>query len=143
LISSSPGDLEPVFATMLENAARICDAKFGNIFRWGGDALHLVATHNTPPAFAEARRRLPLRPNKESPIGRVIATKTVDHVADLAAEQGYLKRRPEYVAAVELGRARRALFVPMLKENKLIGVFAMARREIHPFRQPKIAFFER
>ena len=53
VISSSPGDLEPVFATMLGNAVRICDAKFGNIFRWDGDALHLVATHNTPPAFAE------------------------------------------------------------------------------------------
>ena len=84
VISSSPGDLEPVFAAMLENAARICDAKFGNIFRWDGDALHLVATHNTPPAFAEARRRLPLRPNKENPIGRMLATKTVIHVADLA-----------------------------------------------------------
>ena len=59
VISSSPGDLEPVFATMLENAVRICDAKFGNIYRWDGDALHLVATHNSPPAFAEARRRSP------------------------------------------------------------------------------------
>src|SRR6185436_4011502 len=55
-ISSSPGDLEPVFATMLEKAVRICEADFGNIFRWDGDALHLVATHNTPPALAEARR---------------------------------------------------------------------------------------
>ena len=59
VISSSPGDLQPVFATMLENAARICDAKFGNIYRWDGDALHLVATHNTPPAFAEYCRRSP------------------------------------------------------------------------------------
>ena len=67
VISSSPGDLEPVFAAMLENAVRICDAKFGNIYRWDGDALHLVATHNTPPAFAEARRRSPLRPNPEKP----------------------------------------------------------------------------
>ena len=57
VISGSPGDLQPVFATMLEKAVRICDAKFGNIYRWDGDALHLVATHNTPPAFAEARRQ--------------------------------------------------------------------------------------
>jgi two-component system NtrC family sensor kinase len=62
----------------------------------------------------------------------------VDDVADLAAEQGYLKRRPEYVAAVELGRARTALFVPMLKENKLIGVFAMARQEVRPFTDKQI-----
>jgi hypothetical protein len=53
----SPGDLEPVFASMLENAVRICDAKFGNIYRWDGDALHLVASHNVPPAFADSRRR--------------------------------------------------------------------------------------
>ena len=86
VISSSPGDLEPVFETMLENAVRICDAKFGNIYRWDGDALHLVATHNTPPAYAEARRRSPIRPSPETPIGRMMATKTVVHVADLAAE---------------------------------------------------------
>ena len=60
VISSSPGDLQPVFASMLEKAVRICDAKFGNIFRWDGDALHLVATHNTPPALAEARKRSPI-----------------------------------------------------------------------------------
>ena len=67
VISSSPGDLEPVFATMLEKAVRICDANFGNIYRWDGDALHLVATHNTPPAFAEARRRSPIRPGPRTP----------------------------------------------------------------------------
>jgi hypothetical protein len=59
-ISSSSGDLQQVFATMLENAARICDANFGNIFRWDGDALHVVARQNTPPAFAEVRSRSPL-----------------------------------------------------------------------------------
>src|SRR4029077_6877887 len=73
VISSSPGDLEPVFASMLENAARICDANFGNIFRWDGDALHLIATHNTPPSFAEYRKRqpLPLKPNL--PFARMVA----------------------------------------------------------------------
>ena len=57
VVSSSLGDLEPVFATMLEKAVRICDATFGNIYRWDGEALHLVATHDTPPAFAEARKQ--------------------------------------------------------------------------------------
>ena len=86
VISSSPGDLQPVFETMLENAVRICDAKFGNIYRWDGDALHLVASHNTPPAFAEVRRRSPLRPNPETSIGRMVATKAAVHVADVAAD---------------------------------------------------------
>ena len=67
VISSSPGDLQPVFEAMLEKAVRICDAKFGNIYRWDGDALHLVATHNTPPAFAEVRRRSPYSSRSEDP----------------------------------------------------------------------------
>ena len=66
VISSSPGDLEPVFSAMLENAVRICDATFGNIYRWDGKALHLIATLNTPPAFAEARMRSPFRPNRKA-----------------------------------------------------------------------------
>jgi GAF domain-containing protein len=139
VISSSPGDVEPVFATMLENAARICDAKFGNIFRWDGDALHLVATHNTPPAFAEARRSLPLRPNKENPIGRVLATRTVIHVADLAGDERYTERRdPDVVAAVELGGIRTFMAVPMLKENNLIGALIVYRQEVRPFTDKQI-----
>jgi GAF domain-containing protein len=139
VISSSPGDVEPVFATMLENAARLCDAKFGNIFRWDGDALHLVATHNTPPAFAEARRSLPLRPNKENPIGRVLATRTVIHVADLAGDERYTERRdPDVVAAVELGGIRTFVAVPMLKENNLIGALIVYRQEVRPFTDKQI-----
>ena len=82
VISSSPGDLESVFATMLENAARICDATFGNIYRWDGEALHLAAAHNTSPAYAEARRRSPFRPDPKGQLGRMVATKTTTHVAD-------------------------------------------------------------
>ena len=63
VISSSPGELEPVFQAMLEKAVRICDASFGNIFRWDGDALNLVATHNMPPVYAEMRRRSPFHPD--------------------------------------------------------------------------------
>ena len=127
VISELSGDLEPVFArTMLENAVRICDARFGNIYRWDGDALHLVATHNTPPAFAEARRRSPIRPRvSRTPSGRMLATKVAVHVADFAAEEGYTERRdPAFVAAVELGGVRTLLVVPMLKENELIGWFS-------------------
>ena len=140
VISSSPGDVEPVFATMLENAARLCDARFGNIFRWDGDAMYLVATHNTPPGFAEFRRRSPIRPSPEHASGRTIATKTAVHVADLAAEQSYIEQRdPSYVAAVELGGIRTLLVVPMLKENELIGLFTLYRQEVRPFSDKQIA----
>ena len=140
VISGSPGDLQPVFASMLENAVRICDATFGNIYRWQGEALHLLATHNTPPAFAEARKRSPRYAGPNTPAGRMVATRTVVHVADLAAEQAYVEERdPSTVAAVELGGVRTFLAVPMLKENELIGTFALARQEVRPFTDRQIA----
>jgi GAF domain-containing protein len=140
VISSSPGALQEVFDTMLEKAARVCDANFGNIYRWDGDALHLAATHNTPQAFAEARRRSPLRPDPNLPLGRVIANKTVIHVADARAEEAFARQRhPAFVAAIELGGARTFLFVPMLKEDELIGLFALYRQEVRPFTDKQIA----
>ena len=140
VISGSSGDLEPVFASMLENAARICDGKFGNIFRWDGESLHLVATYNTPPAFFELRRRSPLRPSPENPIGRLVATKALVHVADLAAERLYTEiRDPNAVAAVELGGIRTFVAVPMTKENELIGAIVVYRQEVRPFTDKQIA----
>ena len=139
VISSSPGDLQPVFATMLGNAARICDAKFGNIFRWNGDAFSLVATHNTPPAFAEYRKRrpLPLKPNL--PFSRMVVTNAVVHCADAAALPAYTEQRdPDIVAAVELAGIRTFVAVPMLKENKLIGALIVYRQEVHPFTDKQI-----
>jgi GAF domain-containing protein len=140
VISGSPGDLDPVFASMLENAVRICDATFGNIYRWDGEALHLLATHNTPPALAEARKRSPRHPGSNTPTGRMVATKTVVHVADLAAEQAYVEQRdPATVISVELAGVRTYLAVPMLKENELVGAFALARQEVRPFTDKQIA----
>ena len=140
VIGSSPGDLEPVFGSMLENAARICDAKFGNIFRWDGAALHLVATYNTPPAFSQLRSRSPFRPNPENPIGRLLATKAAVHVANLAAEQLYIEKSdPNVIAAVELGGIRTFVAVPMLKESELIGAIIVYRQEVRPFTDKQIA----
>jgi two-component system, NtrC family, sensor kinase len=73
VISGYPGDPQPVFQAMLKNAVRLCDAEFGNIYSWDGDALHLVATENAPTAFAEARRRASFRPSPKTPTGRMIA----------------------------------------------------------------------
>ena len=140
VVSSFSGDLQPVFDKMLEKTAVICDAKFGNIYRWDGEVLHLAATHKTPPAFADARRRTPLRPDPKLPLGRVIATKALVHVADAAAEEAYTElRHPAFVAVVELGGVRTFLFVPMLKENELIGVFSLYRQEVRPFTEKQIA----
>jgi Transglutaminase-like superfamily/GAF domain len=124
VISSSPGDLEPVFSTMLEKAVWICDASFGNIYSRDGDEFRLVAAHKTPPAFAEYRKRSPLV--RTSGSGRSVTTKTVTHVTDLLAEDAYINRDPPFVAAFELGGVRTYLSVPMLKENELIGALILS-----------------
>jgi GAF domain-containing protein len=142
VINSSPGNLHSVFATMLENAVRICDANFGNIYSWDGDALRLVATHNAPSVFAEARRLSKLHPSPKTPTGRMIANKKVVHTADLRAEQAYAERDPYIVAGVELGGVRTVLMVPMLKEDELIGALSVYRQEVRPFTDKQIAVVE-
>src|SRR6516165_3824435 len=89
IISSSPGELEPVFQAMLENAVRICDAKFGNIYRKAGDRYKLAATLNTPPAFADYRLRSPIAVGS-TPAGRMLMSKELIHTADLAAQPAYV-----------------------------------------------------
>jgi GAF domain-containing protein len=142
VISSSPSDLQPVFQAMLKNAVRLCDAKFGNIYRWDGDALHLVATQNVPAAFVQVRGRSPLRPSPPTPTGRMIAAKTVVNVADMRAEKAYADRDPYIVAGVELGGVRSALVVPMLKDDELIGSFSVYRQEVRPFSDKQIALVQ-
>jgi GAF domain-containing protein len=79
VISSSPGELTPVFEAMLENAVRLCEAKFGGLYLYEDGALHIAATHNLPPALAKARRRGPIQPHPDAPLGQVIATKRTVH----------------------------------------------------------------
>lgn len=140
VIASSPGDLKPVFETVLENATRLCDAEFGNIYRWDGEALHLVAWHNTPPAFAAYRKSGPFRPSATSLIGRMVKTKAVTHVADAADNPDYTERRdPSLVAAIELGGVRTYLAIPMLTEGHLIGAITVFRQEVRPFNEKQMA----
>ena len=139
IVSSTPDDVQPIFAALLEKAVRICDATFGNIFRYDGAALDLIATHNTPPALAEARRGSPLRPSPNGPVDRMLKTKKIVHVADVAAEETYTEQRhPTIVAAVELGGVRTILFVPLLKGDELIGAFSLQRQEVRPFTDEQI-----
>ena len=139
-ITVSPGNLQPVLDTVLENARRLCDAEFGNIYRWDGDALHLLAWRNTPPAFAEYRKRAPFRPSPRTLIGRMLKTKSVVHVANAATNQDYSDRTdPSLVAAIELGGVRTCVAVPMLKEGELVGAITLFRQEVRPFTERQIA----
>ena len=142
VISSSPGDLKPVFATMLENSVRICDAKFGGVYRCDDDTLRLVATHNLPLAYAEIRRDEPFRPKSDGPLGRMVAAKSVVQYSDLASEPYYLQRDPATVAAVEVGGIRTVLAVPMLRENELIGILFLCRQDVRPFTERQIALVQ-
>src|SRR5438552_2454845 len=116
VISSSPGELEPVFEAMLKNAARLCEAKFGTLYLCEGDALRIVAAYNVPPALAEVRSRGPFRPAPSGTLGQVMRTKQTAHLADLAATRAYAEREPGTVAGIELGGVRTAVGVPMLKD---------------------------
>jgi GAF domain len=140
VISSSPGDLKPVFQAMLENATRICEAKFGILWLREGDGFRSIALHNVPPAYAEQRQREPvIRPGPGTGLGRVAKTKQVIHVADVRAEQAYIERDPLRVSTVELGGYRTVLNVPMLKDNELIGVITIYRQEVRPFTDKQVA----
>jgi GAF domain-containing protein len=139
VISSSPGDLQPVFSAILESAARLCDASFGNFYRCDGDDLHLVATYNTPVPFVEARSRSPLGLKQNNPIADMLAAKTILHVDDLAADERYTNQRdPHIVAGVELGGVRTFVAVPMIKDNELIGALVVYRQEVRPFTDKQI-----
>jgi two-component system, NtrC family, sensor kinase len=140
VISRSPGELAPVFDTMLANAVRLCEAKFGNLFLHEGGALRIVASHDVPAKFVEARRR---RDSYQgTPLDDVIGTKQTIHIADLAGTQTYAERHPAVVEAVELGGIRTTVLVPMLKDNELVGLIAIYRQEIRPFTDRQISLVQ-
>ena len=136
VISSSPGDLEPVFQAMLENATRICQARFGTLFRFDGGMYHLAAQFGTPPDLvAFQRQRGPFRPPPGGHLDEITRTKCIRHTADEAAD-------PKPGKAATLGGARSAVYVPMLKDGDLIGAIVIYRQEVQPFTDKQIALVE-
>jgi signal transduction histidine kinase len=141
VISSSPGELEPVFTAVLENATRICGATFGILFLSDGNAFRTGAMHNAPPALIEARRREPLfRPPPHSALGRMIETKQSTQIADMLAERGYFDAPPGYSIPqiAQLAGARTVVAVPMIKDEELIGAIVIYRQEVRPFTDKQI-----
>jgi GAF domain-containing protein len=140
VISNSPGELRPVFETMLENATRICEAKFGVLQLYEDGGYRIGATHNAPPAFAEAMaQREPIfRPNPQHWLARVAAAKQVIKIANLCETAAYRERDPGAVRLVELASARSLVAVPMLKDNALIGAIVIYRQEVRPFTEKQI-----
>src|SRR5262249_40545893 len=134
VVSRSPGDLEPVFQVMLENATRLCEAKFGTLYLCEGDAFRAVSMHNAPPAFVEQYRRKPvIHPVSGTGLRRICETRQVAYVADMTKIQPYIERDPFVVTSVALGGYRTVVNVPMLKEDALIGAICIYRQEVRPF----------
>ena len=137
IISSSPGELVPVFQAMLENATRICEAVFGNLYLCEADAFRMVAAHHDSPAYVEARMRDPLlRPPPDAPLGRLAISKQVVQVADIRTLPS--RDHPFVAPGVKAGY-RTVLAIPLLKDDELIGAFTMIREEVRTFTDKQIA----
>jgi len=138
VISQSSGDLPPVFETILANATRICEAKFGVMWLCEGGGFRSVAAHG-PAEHVEWRRRRPvIYPRPELPFGRITRTRQIVHIADIRTEEAYAEGEPTFVPLADAGGARTLLIVPMLKENELIGAISIYRQEVRPFTDKQV-----
>jgi two-component system, NtrC family, sensor kinase len=138
VISDRPGELAPVFQSMVENATRVCGAKFGTLFLLENGNVRRVASYNMPPAFADRAELRAFRPHLKSGIGRVIRSKQVIQVADIRKSPAYLDGDPAAVALAEVAGARTLIVVPMLGGVDLIGLITVYRQEVQPFTDNQI-----
>jgi GAF domain-containing protein len=145
VITSSPGDLKRVFEAILENATRLCEAKFGALWLREGDVFRIGAGHlpsSASVAIYQPDMTFALHENPNVPIARMVETREVLHVADLRADQSYIERSSRIVPLVEIVGARTFLGVPMLKNNELVGAFVIYRTEVRPFTEKQIALVQ-
>ena len=133
VISSTPGDLDPVFKSMLENATRICGANFGQMNLYEEGSFRPVAHYNVPAAYAASLAHTPFQPHPQSGLGTVARTHQVVHIEDIRTLPPYLEGNPSVVALADFAGARTYFVVPMLRENELIGAITIFRQEVKPF----------
>jgi signal transduction histidine kinase len=143
VISTSPGELEPVFRIMLESATRVCGANFGMMQLWDGETFSTAAAYNVPPAFAALREGKPIQVHHpQSGLSNVLTSHQVVHIHDVTKGAAYLGGDPNVVQLADIGGARTVVLVPMLKEDEFIGTFTIYRQEVRPFTDKQIALVE-
>jgi PAS domain S-box-containing protein len=138
VISSSPGELKPVFQALLENATRVCGANCGTMNLYYGDNFEDVAFHNVPPAFARAHDNKPFRPHPRGLLSELVRTRQVVTIDDLRTSPAYLEGNPTAIEFGDIAGARTVVIVPMLKDAVLIGAITLYRGEVRPFAEKQI-----
>ena len=142
VINSSPGDLAPVFDTMLDRALELCDAPFGCLWTYDGERVHASALRGAPPAFAEFLTRAPHPVGPDNAHGRLLRGDLVVHIADVADDEAYRVGDPVRRNLVELGGGRTLLAVPLRKDERFLGDIVIYRQEVRPFSDKQIALLQ-
>ena len=139
VISSSRGEVVPVFEALLENAVRICEAGFANLWLHDGKDFRAAAIHGAPPEYRDLlQKAINVRPGAGTPLAGVIETKRAAQMPDMSVSEAYRRGDPVVVASVDIAGTRSLVCVPMLKENELVGAIAIYRQEVRPFTDKQI-----
>jgi GAF domain-containing protein len=141
VINSSPGDLTPVFDAMLEKATQLCEAPFGHLRTWDGERFHLGASHGEPEFCEWFQQRGPIRPDRDAPLGRILAGERVVHFADAPGDEGY-QTSAGFRDMAEASGIRSAIWVALHKDDALLGTITVYRKEVRPFTDKQIALLQ-
>ena len=143
VINASPGNLAPVFDTVLEKALRLCGAAFGCLYTYDGQRFPIAAMRGVPEALAEfITTQPPLLPSPGGKVERVLTTKRAVQILDLAADDMYLTGDVDTHAYVDLGGARTIVDWPLLREGAVVGLIAIYRQEVRAFSEKEVALLE-
>ncbi len=142
VISSSAGDLVPVFDAMLGKAMQLCDANFGVLNTFDGMLFHTAATYGLPPAYDEFRRKQPLHYGAGTAPARLLQGEPHVEISDLVATEAYRSGDPSRRALVDIGGARNLLAVPLLKDERVVGNVMIFRQEYGPFSEKQITLLK-